>query len=326
LYLLFVISALSYNQPKFCPSATWNPNAITFASSNTVGQTPCGIFVNSNNTVYVPDYQNGRIQIWMNDSINPTRTIIGSLVQPVSIFITTNGDIYVDNGFSNGRVDKWTLNSNTSVPVMYVESSCNGLFVDINNTLYCSMHEKHQVVKKWLSDSTNTSTIVAGTGINGSASNMLDGPLGIFVDINFDLYVADANNQRIQLFRSGQSNGITVAGTGSSTTTTTLIRPTEIVLDADKYLFIVDNNNHRIIGSGPNGFRCLVGCSGSSGSASNQLQNPRTFKFDSFGNMFVSDLNNHRIQKFVLSSNSCGKSFVRRRIFKLPLCAIVVLE
>jgi tripartite motif-containing protein 71 len=305
-FIIF-ISALSYNQPKFCSSASWNPNAITFANISLVGLKPYGIFVNSNNTVYVTNHQNGLIQIWMNNTINPTRTITGSLVSPFSIFVTTNGDIYVDNGLSNGRVDKWTLNLNTSVPVMYVNSSCNGLFVDINDTLYCSIYHRNQVVKKWLNDSTNTSTIVAGTGINGSASNMLNQPVGIFVDINFDLYVADHRNHRIQLFPLGQSNGITVAGNGSSTTTIILNLPTGVVLDTDKYLFIADQNNHRIVGSGSNGFRCLVGCPGSSGTASNQLSSPRTLSFDSAGNMFVIDRYNDRIQKFSVLNNSCGE-------------------
>jgi hypothetical protein len=287
------------------------------ANSNTVGTQPRGIFVNSNNTVYVTDQENGRIQIWMNDSINPTRTITGNLVHPYSIFVTTNGDIYVDNGYKNGRVDKWTLNSNTSVPAMYVDSSCLGLFVDMNDNLYCSIRDQHQVVKKWLNDSADTSTIVAGTGIIGSASNMLNYPIGIFVDINFDLYVADTGNDQIQLFPSGQLNGITVAGSRSSTTTVTLNSPTGVVLDADKYLFIVDQESNRIVRSGPNGFRCLFGCSNSSGSASNQLNKPRGISFDSFGNMFITDRDNHRVQKFVLSSNSCSKYFVRSRIRKL---------
>ena len=69
----------------------------------------------------------------------------------------------------------------------------------------------------------------------------------------------------------------------------------------------MDTGNNRIVGSGPNGFRCLVGCSGSGGSASNQLNSPETLSFDSYGNMFVTDWWNNRIQKFVLSTNSCGK-------------------
>jgi hypothetical protein len=119
--------------------------------------------------------------------------------------------------------------------------------------------------------------------------------------------VADYSNSRIQLFRSGQLTGTTIAGSTSLTTTITLNDPTGIVLDADKYLFIVDYGNSRIVGSGPTGFRCLVGCSLSAGSASNQLNNPWSLSFDSYGNMFVTDRGNSRIQKFSLMNNSYGK-------------------
>ena len=108
-----------------------------------------------------------------------------------------------------------------------------------------------------------------------------------------------ADNNRIQLFQSGQLNATTVAGNTSSTITISLNCPTGIVLDADKHLFIVDNSNHRIVGSGPNGFRCLVGCNGTGGSASDQLSYPMSLSFDSYGNIFVTDTGNNRIQKFV---------------------------
>jgi hypothetical protein len=298
---------VSYNQPTFNASASWSANAITIANISTVGFQPNGIFVDTNNTIYVADRSNSRIQIWFNNSINPTQTISAGLSSPFSLFVTTNGDIYVDNGNSNVRVDKWTLTANASVPAMYVSSSCNGLFVDITNTLYCSMYYQHQVVAKSLNSISNITTIIAGTGCIGSTSNMLYCPLGIFVDINFDLYVADSGNNRIQLFRSGQLNGITIAGSESPNLTVTLHNPTGVVLDADNYLFIADQYNQRIIGSGPNGFRCLVGCSGSPGSASNQLSFPVSLSFDSYGNMFTTDNGNSRIQKFILLNSTLGK-------------------
>ena len=80
------------------------------------------------------------------------------------------GDIFVDNGQTNGRVDKWIVNTNTSIPVMNVGSSCYGLFVDVTDALYCSMYLNHQVVKRWLNDNSTTTTVVAGTGIAGGRS------------------------------------------------------------------------------------------------------------------------------------------------------------
>ena len=297
---------MSYNQPKFSAIATWSANAITVATSTTVGTQPYGIFVNANNTLYVASRTNSRVLMWLEGSNNWTKTISSSLLYPYALFVTTTGDIYVDNGYINGRVDKFRSNTtNTSVLVMSVGSACFGLFVDISNSLYCSMYSLHQVVVKPLNSGTDALTVVAGTGCAGSASNMLNNPHGIFVNTNFDLYVADCINNRIQHFESEQLTGTTVAGSGA-TGTITLSCPTGVVLDADNYLFIVDSNNHRIIGSGPNGFRIIVGYFGP-GSTLNRLNSPQSMAFDSHGNMFITDQNNNRVQKFVLSTNSCSK-------------------
>ena len=301
--------AVSYNQPKLDAYATWCANAITFASAATAGALPFGIFVNTNNTVYVADQANGRIQIWSNNTANPTKTISGNLSYPLSIFVTVNGDIYSGNSYLNHRIDKWMLNAHTSVSLMNVISSCFGLFVDINDNLYCSMSTRHQVIRTSFTNAPDMFSIVAGKGCFGNTSAMLNSPYGIFVDINLALYVADCGNNRIQLFQSNEFSAMTVAGYESLNITITLNCPTGVVLDADKYLFIVDSYNHRIVGSGPNGFRCLVGCIGSGGSVSNQLLYPWSLSFDSYGNLFVSDRNNNRIQKFILLNNTAGKYY-----------------
>ena len=148
---------------------------------------------------------------------------------------------------------------------------------------------------------------VAGTGCPGPVPNMLSHPHGIFVDINFNLYVADTNNNRIQRFAFGELNGNTIAGFGSSTRFT-LKRPTGIVLDADNYLFIVDSHNHRIIRSIYNGFQCIAGCSGQAGDASDQLYYPNSLAFDNIGDILVTDMKNRRIQLLKLITNSRSKS------------------
>jgi hypothetical protein len=262
------------------------------------------MFVDINNTVYVSEQSRNQVQVWAEGSINPMKTISGSLSAPHSIFVTIDGDVYIDNG-GIGQVMKWTLNTTSSVVVMSVSTHCYGLFIDISNNLYCSIKMAYQVVAMSLNSSANTPTIVAGNGSSGSTSNMLYWPNGIFVDISFNLYVADSGNNRIQKFEPGQLNGTTVAG-NQTTGTIALNSPHGVVLDGDNYLFIVDGGNNRIVGQGPNGFRCLVGCSGSSGSTSNELSNPMTLSFDSYGNMFVTDWGNNRIQTFNLITDSCG--------------------
>ena len=296
---------MSYNQPKFCPNTFWNSNAVIFAGINTVSSGPQDIFINTNNTVYVAARGNNRVLVWFEGSINVSTIISTNVTLPYSLFVTEIGDIYIYNHYTNYGIKKWTLNATFGVSILYSINICYSVFVDIMNIIYCSMADNHQVIAKSLSNASSTSTIMAGIDCPGALSNMLYSPKGIFVDINFDLYVADCGNDRVQLFRSGQRNGTTLAG-ATAKGTITLNCPYDVVLDADNYLFIVDSNNHRIIGSGPDGFRCIIGCFGY-GSALNQLYYPQSMAFDSYGNIFVIDTSNNRVQKFIVSRNSCSK-------------------
>jgi tripartite motif-containing protein 71 len=271
-----------------------------------VGSFPAKIFINTNNTLYVSAESLNQIIALSEGSNTVTQNIYFGLSSPSGIFVTNNGDIYVDNGDVNHRVDKWASSATNSVVVMNVTSRCQSLFVDINDTLYCSNDQENKVVKVSLNGDPSTATIAAGNGTVGSSTNMLYWPNGIFVDLQFNLYVADFGNNRIQFFQPNQLNATTVAGNGAPGTIT-LSGPLDIVLDADGYLFIVDFGNNRVVGSGPNGFRCTVGCTTMGGFSSNQLNSPHSLSFDSYGNLFIADTSNSRIQKFLLATNSCGK-------------------
>ena len=249
-----------------------------------------------------------RVHIWLQESQYPTQNLSGGLRIPYSLFVSDIADVYVDNGGVQYRVDKWESNATNSVPVMHVNGTCYGVFIDVTNHLHCSMQDYHQVLKQSLNSSTNASTIAAGMGVNGSNNSTLNLPQGIFIDVYLRLFVADCRNNRIQRFQSDPFDGTTIVGNGAPGTIT-LRCPSSIVLDADSYLFIVDADNNPIVGSGPNDYRCLVGCSQVAGSAADQLNYPGMLSFDSFGNIFVTDWSNARIQNFSLATNSCGKSY-----------------
>ncbi|CAF1639330.1 unnamed protein product, partial [Adineta ricciae] len=307
--VLFVVGQAtdtSFNRHSFDECTTWNSTGIKSISSVSLSQ-PVGIFINRNNTVYVAD-QNGQVLIWWNISSNLLTTINNNLNFPTSIFVTINGDIYVDNSSPSGnRVDRRILGSSSSIPVMMIDSFCSGLFIDFNDTLYCSIYDYHKVIKGWLGDNTTSSTLAAGTGSAGSDLNQLNTPRGIFVDTNFDLYVADSQNNRILRFRSGQPNGTTLAGSTSLNITITLNSPADVVVDLDYFLFIVDDDNNRIIRSSRNGFHCIIGCNGGSPSFT-QLSDPSRMAFDSYGNIYVTDYGARRVLKFLLSNDLCNHS------------------
>ena len=110
------------------------------------------MFVNSRNTIYVVGKSNNLVRVWL------------------------NGDVYVDNGKNHNRIDKWTVNATIGKPVMFVNDSCQGLFVDIFGSIYCSIYTSHGVMKRWSADDINSSRMIAGNGTAGSAPHTLNNP------------------------------------------------------------------------------------------------------------------------------------------------------
>ncbi|CAF1419466.1 unnamed protein product [Adineta ricciae] len=303
-------NVVSYNRLKFCSSASWNPNGITFSTNETTGTQNFGLFIDRNNTIYTVNRDTGDILIWSSNSTNVTRRISGNYTTARGLFVSIAGDIYIDNGYQNGQVEKYSLTDNISTPVMFVGQQCFGLFLDFNNTLYCSKNGFHQIVTKSLNTNSGSIKIVAGRDCAGSLPNQLNAPHGLFVNINFDLYVADYGNNRIQLFRPGELNGTTVAGNTSINTTISLYNPTGITFDAEDNIYIVDKSNQRIVVSGPTGFRCFLGCNGS-GLLPYQMNAPQILSFDIYGNIYVTEWANNRIKQFFIVNNSCGKYLLK---------------
>ncbi|CAF1091298.1 unnamed protein product [Adineta ricciae] len=311
LALILMIKAsteLFYNQLKFSPCATWNPNATTFANSVILRAKPWILSVSTNNTLFVNLGNNNTVLTLFENGSVIAQNMSHGLNRSYGIFSTSNNEVYVDNGELNHQVNKWILNMTTRTIVMNVSDRCLSLFIDMNDTLYCSNVRLHQIVKVSLSDAPDNVSVAAGNGTSGSTATQLYTPGGIFVDENFNLYVADYGNDRIQLFQWNQRNGTTVAGDGAPGTIT-LSGPSDIILDGNQYMYITELYNARIIASSPYGFRCLVGCTGINGSAANQLFGPTSLAFDSYGNIFVADRDNGRIQKFLLSTKSCEVSY-----------------
>jgi hypothetical protein len=165
------------------------------------------------------------------------------------------------------------------------------------------------VYVKSLNYNTSAAASIIGTGGGTSLPDDLNNPRGLFVAVNFRLYVADIYNNRIQRFEPGQVSAATVAGNGAPSTIT-LNQPAGVVLDGEGYLYIAESTTNRIVASGPNGFQCIIGCSGSS-----QLNGPQNLAFDSYGSIYVVEVYNSRVQKFTLTTKLCSKLMNERVLF-----------
>ena len=289
------IAGLSVNLPRFPFNTSWNPDAVTFLDQYSGLLNPFGLFITRSNTVYLVDSSNAEITVYPEGSSVSVRTIQSSL----NIFVTANGDVYFNPRYISD-VHVWPAIASSSYAVLTTSSYCADIFVDDNNTLYCCMSNDNMIISKYLNDPASPIVTVAGTGTSGSTATMLSAPYGIFVDSQFNLYVADRLNSRIQRFSPGQTSGTSVAGAGSPSTFD-IHHPKDVVLDGDGYIFVVEAYYSRIIGSGPSGFFCVAGCD-SDGSAPNQLDQPLSMSFDSHGNIWVVDRANTRIQKFLVNN------------------------
>lgn len=301
------VQDISFNRPKLSRNARWNPNGTTFVTNSSIGLPGWTLFFNHKNTIFTTGSGNNRIFIWHNGSNNTLATIeINQSSTFYSVFATVDDELFVSNYRGAHKIDRWSITNLTLLSSISVNQHCYGLFVDIDDYLYCSLTDLHQVIKFYLVNPSFSAVIVAGTGCSGSSSWLLNRQHGIFVTEVKDLYVADYNNDRIQLFRDGRRNGITVAGNGSNDSF--LIKgPIGIVLDADAYMYIVQWDNHRIVRSTPHGTTCILGCSSVIGTGADQFANPRYANFDSDGNLYVLEWTNSRIQKFELIYNEWGK-------------------
>lgn len=84
-------------------------------------------------------------------------------------------------------------------------------------------------------------TVAGTTGVNGSALNLLNTPMGISVALNdSSLYIADMGNQRIVKWTLGAANGILIASSSQ------LSKPTGVFADSMQNLYVSDSGNSRI--------------------------------------------------------------------------------
>jgi sugar lactone lactonase YvrE len=147
------------------------------------------------------------------------------------------------------------------------------------------------------------------SGDGGAATNAeLSFPLGVAVDVNGNLFIADTYNNRI---RKVDNNGIitTVAGGGNAgdqgvATNAELSDPQGVAVDANGNLFIADTDNSRIRKVDTNWIISTVAgngtasYSGDEGTATDAvLHGPCGVAVDFNGNLFIADTDNSRIRK-----------------------------
>lgn len=152
----------------------------------------------------------------------------------------------------------------------------------------------------------------------------------VAVDKNDNMYIADANNNRIRFVDKATGIVSTIVGDGYTdsnfngryngdgiaATSASLFNPIGILLDSSDNIYIADRFNNRIrlvirdtsiistvAGMGPSGGFCKGGYNGDGITATSaSLNSPLSIALDKSNNVFISDECNHRI-RFVQRTN-----------------------
>ncbi|UJR11727.1 hypothetical protein I4U23_015908 [Adineta vaga] len=308
-----------------CDGPVWSTNAVTVAGSS-IGEEgsdsshlsyPYDMWLDSNDTIYVLDTSNYRIQLFYSNQISGTTVFnatqgngVNQFSNMVGFSIDSNGNIYILDD-TNSRVIKFPPGSSNGTIV----AGGNGRGSALNKLNYPSGFFLEPITSYiWIADTSNCRivkwmsltniSLVAGASC-GAKANQFRYPYDVFVDVDDSntMYVVDSENFRIQRWFQGAFNGTTVAGQSGveGSGLNQLSYPSGMILDKNKTMYIADAGNNRII-------RWIIGLSYGSiiagtntyGSLPYQLYGPERLRFDSMGNLCVVDYENNRIQKFSL--------------------------
>jgi serine/threonine protein kinase, bacterial len=241
---------------------------------------PSGVAVDSKGNVFVAEYGNPRIRMITPDGV--VSTFAGSATK--------------------GRADGIGTAASFDAP--------HGIAVDANDNLYVSDWGNHLIRK--ITPLREVSTL-AGSGnrdfADGTgASASFDVPLGVAVDRQGNVYVADTYNHRI---RKITAEGLTTTLAGSATPGSTnadqganarFDTPYAVAVDADGYVYVADTNNNLIRRVSPTGVTTTLAGSSTEGSTDGtgseaDFAGPSGIAVAATGVLYVSDNWTHLIRK-----------------------------
>jgi sugar lactone lactonase YvrE len=330
---LYVVNA-SANGPKVYRSdAAWSETALTWNTRPArqelladIGKVPTGHYVDYDVTAavtgpgdvsfdLVADSTDGTAFNSREASGNRPQLLVatddGSALPPPPPPPGTVGDIVTLAGTSSGY-------SGDGGPAVAAQLHApRTMAADAAGNVYVADTENNRIRK------VDTSCVITTIGGTGAAGYSGDGgpataakfnlPHGIASDPAGNVYVADAQNQRVRRIDAATGVVTTVAGNGSSgfsgdggpATAARLNYPKGTEIGPDGNLYIADNNNDRVRRVDlPTGIITTVAGTGSAGfsgdggpATSAQLNEPRNIAFDAAGRLYIVDQDNGRIRR-----------------------------
>ena len=270
--------------------------------SNALNQPHC-VYIGINDTIYVCDTENHRIQAFQQGSSTGNTVAGGSgsgnsviqLHQPVGMTFDKNGNLYVADK-QNNRVQQFSPGSMTGTTVAGSGSSGNlmnqlnqpiGVAVDENLFIYVTDWGNGRVMKYSQNSTTGSDAFPGGSFTN---------PFGIYIQNGSasHIYTSDTNTKRVQLQSSGASNAnFTITDAGNANWN----EPAGIILDLYGNIYVADYQNKKVKMCCAGSTNCTTVIDGNSPSPT-LLDSPYSIALDSKLNLYVTSKSDSSVYRY----------------------------
>lgn len=308
---------------------------------------PRDITLDANGDLLIADRQHHRIRQVKNGIIN---TIAGDgtagylegaiasqsqLNEPGGVSLSSNNELlYIADGINNliVKVDLTTgimsdaagirhktggFNQDNILSTGALLNVAGGVEVAANGDVYIADSHNHRVRRINASDGKiitfagDGNTTDTDPGDNGLATDaQLNVPIGIALDNNGSVYIADRNQNRIRRVKNGTIT--TIAGDGTAgfngdnilADGARLNKAVGIAIDANGVIYIGDRNNLVVRKIENDTIKIIAGSTIQEGGSTPDIGRPRQVAVDGDGNVFFADLDNNLIRRIDASTGA----------------------
>ncbi|EEG77709.1 NHL repeat-containing protein [Dethiobacter alkaliphilus] len=301
LYLFLTKNPLLWNVPLL-PDRMLTPDFLFHFDSAGL-DTPRGVSSDPFDNVYVADNRNRRVRVFDKNGRAVNDFGQEHLEAPFDL-VAHNGAVFVTDHIA-GMVQRFNFGGSHMGTILASGDEDLGLFRPTGITadpdtgnLYITDIAEHRVIV-----ATRDGEVLFEFGGTGEAEGSFAYPGGIALDADKNIYVADGNNARVQVFNPDGTEVLYVIY-GGSADNEQLSRPGNVAVDRNGYIWITDTFSHRVFVF--NGEQLMTSFGGL-GIGEGELYFPYGLDFDDNGNIYVTERALGRISVFGYPTLTSGR-------------------